>query len=322
VLAQGGQASRPALARPARRANARRSLVIEARAHPAPRRLPRPRLLTCDIDGTLLDERGVLQLAVCDAIAAIAGSGVDVVLATGRSPWSGIAELSSRLGLTGTQITMQGALVSVPATGEVHRLRAIPPALYRDAIRFADELGLDPVVGLLEGHRAERLPEDGELFITPMMDGERFRYVHDLEQLVEERPIRVFLPTGPDRHGSVRRLALARFAGRASIVWSDMTGIEMLASGTHKGEAVAWLAASRGIAVEEVAAVGDAANDTEMLRRVGRSAAMGSAPLEVRACADIVVPASSDLGVLDAFTWFFPDLAADFASRADQRHAM
>jgi hydroxymethylpyrimidine pyrophosphatase-like HAD family hydrolase len=42
----------------------------------------------------LLDERGNLPAAIRNAIAAIAGSGVDVVLATGRSPWSGIAELT------------------------------------------------------------------------------------------------------------------------------------------------------------------------------------------------------------------------------------
>ena len=242
-----------------------------------------------------------------------------MVLATGRSPWSGIAELTGRLGLTGPQITMQGALVSVPATGEVHRLRAIPPATYRDAIGFADELGLDPVVGLLDGHRAERLPDDGELFVTPLTEGRGFRYVADLERLVDERPIRVFLPTGPERHGAVRRLAVARFVGRASIICSDATGVEILAVGTHKGEAVSWLAASLGIAGDEVAAVGDAANDAEMLRQAGRSAAMGSAPLDVRACADIVVPPSGDLGVLDAFAWFFPDLAVDFAAPASRR---
>ena len=256
------------------------------------------------------------------AIAAITASGVDVVLATGRSPWSGILELSDRLGLVGPQITMQGALVSVPATGEVHRLRAIPTALYRDALRFADELGLDPVVGLLDGHRAERLPEGVELFVTPMAAGRSFRYVEGLERLVEERPIHVFLPTGPERHGAVRRRALTRFAGRASIVWSDLTGIEILALDTHKGEAVSWLAASRGIAIEEVAAVGDATNDMEMLRQAGRSAAMGTAPAEVRRCADVVVPPSADLGVLDAFAWFFPDLATEIAPPVGQRRGV
>ena len=234
-----------------------------------------------------------------------------MVLATGRSPWSGIAELVAGLGLPGPQITMQGALLSVPATGEVHRLRALPPTLYRDAIRFADEHGLDPVVALLDGHRAERLPADGKLFVSPVVDGEHFRYVNDLERLSQERPIRVFFPTGPERHGAVRRAAACQFDGRASLVWSDLSGFEVLAPGTHKGEAVAWLAESRGISLDEVAAVGDAANDAEMLLRAGRSAAMGSAPPEVRACADIVVPGSCDLGALDAFAWFFPDLAGE-----------
>ncbi len=254
-----------------------------------------------------------------DAVAAITESGVEVVLATGRSPWSGIAELADRLGLAGPQITMQGALVSMPATGDVHRLRAIPSALYGDAIRFADELGLDPIVGLLDGHRAERLPDGLELFVTPLADSLRFRYVEGLEQLgherpVRERPVRVFLPTGPERHGSVRRCALAHFADRASIVWSDMTGIEILAPGTNKGDAVTWLAASHGIAPGEVAAVGDAANDIEMLQWAGRSAAMGTAPGEVRRCADLVVPLSGELGVLDAFAWFFPDLAPEIGA--------
>lgn len=244
---------------------------------------------------------------------------MDVVLATGRSPWSGVADLAARLGLVGPQITMQGALVSVPASGEVQRLRTLPPPLYRESLRFADELGLDPVVALLDGHRAERLPDGEDLFATPMVQGRDFRYVSGLERLIDDLPIRVFLPTGPERHRAVRRAAANRFAGCGSVVWSDLTGIEILAVGTHKGEALAWLAASRAIPMHEVAAVGDAANDLEMLWAAGRSAAMGSAPAEVRVCADVVVPPASELGVLDAFAWFFPDLASEIATPIGRR---
>ena len=95
----------------------------------------------------------------------------------------------------------------------------------------------------------------------------------------------------------------------ASVVWSEGTGFEFLAPGTHKGEAVAWFAAQRGWTMDDVATVGDAANDREMLTMAGRSAAMGSATPDVLACADIIVPPSSESGVIDAFAWFFPDLA-------------
>ena len=275
-------------------------------------------MLVCDIDGTILDDRGTLPAPVRHAIRAIAASGVDVVLATGRSPWSGVASICDVLGLDGPQITMQGALLSVPATGEVHRLRTLAPALYRDALRFADELGLDPIVVLLEGHRAERLPEGSEVFTVPIAHDATFRYVGGLERLIGDRPIRVFLPTGPERHRTVRRALANRFAGRASLVWSDATGVEVLPQGTHKGEAIAWLAASRGIALDAVASVGDGANDVEMLWCTGRSAAMGTAPLEARVCADIIVPPASELGVLDAFAWFFPDLADEFDGRGSR----
>jgi Cof subfamily protein (haloacid dehalogenase superfamily) len=293
-----------------------RRAVIEVPPGPAPARLPRPRLLACDIDGTILDDRGVLRPQVRDAIAAIAASGVEVVLATGRSPWSEIPEISASLGLSGPQIMMQGALFSNPATGEVHRLRALPPGLYRDSIGFARELGLDPVVALLDGHRAERLPQHVELFVPPIGEGRAFHFVNDLADLADHGPIRVFLPTDLERHHVVRTAAMERFADEASIVWSDTSGIEFLAAGTHKGEAIAWLAAARGIGLDEVAAVGDATNDTEMLRIAGRSAAMGSAPRDVQAAADIVVPTSNEDGVLHAFAWFFPDLVADLAQLA------
>ena len=89
-----------------------------------------------------------------------------------------------------------------------------------------------------------------------------------------------------------------------------------IAPGTHKGAAVAWLAAQHGLTPDDVAAVGDQANDREMLTMAGRSAAMGGAPDEIAACADIVVPSSSDSGVLDAFAWFFPDLAPSLMGEA------
>jgi hydroxymethylpyrimidine pyrophosphatase-like HAD family hydrolase len=46
-----------------------------------------PRLLACDIDGTLLDSKGHLRPRVYRAVDRIRASGVEVVLATGRSTW-------------------------------------------------------------------------------------------------------------------------------------------------------------------------------------------------------------------------------------------
>lgn len=83
-----------------------------------------------------------------------------------------------------------------------------------------------------------------------------------------------------------------------------------------------WLAAARGIDLDEVAGAGDAPNDVAMLRIAGRSAAMGGAPAEVRLAADIVVPSSDDDDVLDAFRWFFPDLWAGHRAPSDRERVI
>jgi hydroxymethylpyrimidine pyrophosphatase-like HAD family hydrolase len=101
------------------------------------------------------------------------------------------------------------------------------------------------------------------------------------------------------------------FARNASVVWSDLSGIELLGQGTDKGSAVAWLASRLGLGADDVAAVGDAHNDVGMLRYAGRSAVMAGAPHDVARLADIVVPPSSADGLLAALAWFFPDLAQD-----------
>jgi hydroxymethylpyrimidine pyrophosphatase-like HAD family hydrolase len=56
--------------------------------------------------------------------------------------------------------------------------------------------------------------------------------------------------------------------------------------------------------MEQVMALGDAANDIEMLGEAGIGVAMGNAPLEVKAAADWVAPSNNDDGVHAALRRF------------------
>ncbi|MFN8623766.1 MAG: HAD family hydrolase [Chloroflexota bacterium] len=280
----------------------RRARAVEPLAH------PRPRLLACDIDGTLLDHLGVLRPAVVRAVAAIAATGVEVIIATGRSPWTNVAEIAAALGLSGFQITMQGALISDVASGGILRRRSLSAASYLHALRFAEEHALDPIVSLLDGHRAGHgIARDA--WGRPPEEGPTFQRVPDLRAIADQEPMRVFLPIDPPRFAAVREAALAWAGDRCSVVWSDGAGLEFLAPGVHKGSALTWYAAHLRIPIVEVAAVGDGSNDRELLSMAGRSAAMGDAGEDLRSRADIVVPPASETGILHAFAWFFPDLA-------------
>ena len=74
-------------------------------------------LLVCDLDGTLLESDGSISERTRSALDAVRHAGVRVAVATGRVP-SGIASIVRDLDLDGPQITMHGALVIAPVSGE------------------------------------------------------------------------------------------------------------------------------------------------------------------------------------------------------------
>jgi hypothetical protein len=241
------------------------------------------------------------------------------VLATGRSPWGGVAEVAGALGLRGPQVVAQGAVVVDPATSRLEHSTPLSPDLYAEVLAFADALGAAPVVGFADGLGA-RPPEEVETSF-PSDVPPRLRITDDLASLAVHHPVRVFVPTGPHRHRHVLAAASVWFAGRASLVWSDESGVELLAPGVTKWSGVAWIADRLGIPHDAVAAVGDGPNDHALLRTAARSALMGSAPAHLRGAADIIVPTSAHDGAIDALAWFFPDLAVTLGRPAFARGA-
>jgi len=268
----------------------------------------RPRLAVFDIDGTLLDPAGELRPQVRRAVQAVAGSGTRVMLATGRSPWA-VIRVMRDLGLTGPQVTMNGGVFADPITGEIVWARRLSHDLALDAVALARELGTRPLANFIHRHVAEAepdgsMPADLSGFVQPS----RLHLVRALEDVAGYGPIRIYIPTGPERHARAVAAARELFDERASVVWGDEDGIEILAPGTNKGAGVRIAAESAGIAAEDVAAAGDAPNDLEMLAWAGHSAAMGNAPADVRAAARHLVPSAADDGLLEAIRLTFPDL--------------
>jgi len=267
------------------------------------------RLLVCDLDGTLLDPVGTVRPAVREALAEVRKAGIQVVLATGRSPW-GIVEICRELDLPGPHITMNGAVCALPLQDRVIWARRLNREQLEAHLRFAAWLCVRPTLCLIDGYAVQK-PGRGDLRIPHFASGTRLRIVDRLEDLADSGPIRTFLPTDPADvafHAAVVRAARSQLRSEASIVWSDLEGIELMAPGTNKGIALVTLAAAMGVPMRNTAVVGDGPNDLEMIRLAGVSAAMANAPLDVRSVATFVVPVSADDGAAEAFACVFPDL--------------
>jgi len=71
---------------------------------------------------------------------------------------------------------------------------------------------------------------------------------------------------------------------------------ELVAAGADKGKALELIAGRYGVPLRDCAAVGDSANDLEVLRAVGTPIAMGNAPENVKAAAARIAPSNAEEG--------------------------
>ncbi len=73
-----------------------------------------------------------------------------------------------------------------------------------------------------------------------------------------------------------------------------------------KGTALEDVRLALGVAASDTVAIGDGRNDIEMLEWAGRGVAMGDAPDEVKAAADVVTGDFDDLGTVAELNRWFP----------------
>ena len=84
------------------------------------------------------------------------------------------------------------------------------------------------------------------------------------------------------------------------VVRSQKYLIEVLTKGVNKAFGLEKLAKELNIQSSEIAAIGDAANDIEMLKYAGLAIAMGNASEEVKTISDIVTDTNENNGVIKA----------------------
>ena len=260
-----------------------------------------PKLFFCDLDGTLLDDDGSVHPDSRAALIELTARGTRVILASGRIPVD-MSKTCEVLGLEGPQITMNGALLCSPVTGEILLKRCMDAATVRDHLRFARDRDVPAVLAYSAGYRTEHLGHAVKTAFEERLPEE----VPDIEELAFSRPLKTYLLTGPDRYRQVLDEATELFAGRYGVTsGGNDVSVELLDLAANKGHAARTLASHLGVPMSEVAAAGDSLNDVELLAACPVSIAMHEAPTFVREAATHVAPPRSEGGLAAAVTQLF-----------------
>jgi Cof subfamily protein (haloacid dehalogenase superfamily) len=270
--------------------------------------MPRPGLLALDLDGTLLGDASFLPDAHAETVAWARSVGIQVAIVTGR-PLLTTRWVWERLGLDTPVVCFNGVWVGVPGEAPF-------------ALEALDEGEVHRIVQELSGL-------EGSICVYP--DSERWlihRYIPRTSDwsrrygvTIEEEPrmledwrgpsCKVMFVCEPELlQPSIERFR-ARIGDRFHVVASQEDRFEIHRPGITKAWGLSKLADAMGVDQEAVWAVGDAANDEEMIAWAGNGCAMGHAPERVKAQAQHVLPPIAEHGLAAVRPLLERALAAD-----------
>lgn len=251
--------------------------------------LDRSTLLALDIDGTILDINGEVPPRTRAAVVAAAQAGVQVVLATGRGIEAALP-VADFLGLTrGWMVCANGAL-TVRLDPKLKGTVSLP-----GGYEITNSVTFDPTTAIGRLHQvlpeaifAVEMPGRGFLTSADFPPGELIENTTtvSLEQL-SSQPVSRVIVRAPgmalaDFEVAVRSAGL--HAVEYAIGWTAW--LDVNAAGVSKASALDALVS--GLGVKHTVAMGDGANDLEMLRWADLSVAMGSAPARVKNATSVV----------------------------------
>ena len=268
------------------------------------------RLIATDIDGTLLDSHGQLPEENARALQEAAARGIEIVIVTGRR-FHAARMIAQQLPCDPTLIVSNGALVKSMA-GETHLRSLLPMETARNVIEATQEFRqYSGVIFDRPFERQvifERIDWEGP-FMGPYLRRHR-QHVAEVAPLAAcletEDPVEVMFIGGCQIiRNALSRLETHRRRDDYTLALTEyeergMSMLDVLQRGVTKGAALTEWAKRRGVASEEVMAIGDNWNDREMLEFAGTAIVMGNGVAELKSLGWRVTLSNDDCGVAAA----------------------
>jgi Cof subfamily protein (haloacid dehalogenase superfamily) len=271
-------------------------------------------LVAIDVDGTLVTSEKKLSPGIAPLIRETQARGIGVTLVSGR-PKLKMMPLLKELGLELPYIGSGGAYIADPSKNRV----ILHCPLGQEETESIIELARAAKAAIIS-HEPEHLYYEGsieeleELIASSKIDTigvedsqvEILR-VDDILQACA-RPTKINICSKPGHlleiEKELRLLNLPIY-----LTYSAPISLEITRSGINKGEALKILAAYLAIPLERILVIGDSHNDISMFKVAGMAVAMGNAPREVKAAADLVAPSNDEDGV----AWVLREMVLNFS---------
>ena len=260
------------------------------------------KLIATDMDGTLLDPKGQVDLPRLEKILdQLEERGIRFVIATGNE----IHRVKQLLGhLTERVVLIVANGARIFEGNQLLQAQTWDDDMVNRALEFfkGRECQDQFVVTSMNGGFVKEGTVFTELenFMTPEMIElfyQRMNFVEELESHLFGGVLKMSLVVGEERSDAVLEEINQLFNGHVQAVSSGYGCIDILQSGIHKAWGLQELLKRWDIKAEEIMAFGDSENDVEMLQLAGIAYAMENADDKAKAVATDFAPSNSQAGV-------------------------
>ena len=260
------------------------------------------RVIATDMDGTLLDPKGQLDLPRLEKILdKLDQCDICFVIATGNE----VHRMRQLLGhLTERVVLVVANGARIFENNELIQAQTWDDAMVDKALaHFKGRECQDQfVVTAMNGGFVKKGTVFTELdkFMTPEMVEklyQRMNFVDEFDPNLFGGVLKMSMVVGEERLDSVLQEVNDLFDGRVRAVSSGYGCIDILQDGIHKAWGLVELLKRWNLKPEQIMAFGDSENDIEMLELAGISYAMENAEEAVKRVATKVAPANSRAGV-------------------------
>jgi len=261
------------------------------------------KLVAIDMDGTLLNSKKELLEETKQYFKNFHNKNTEtiLVLCTGR-PESGIRPYLKDLGYLEENhyiISQNGANIYESQTGKRVMDSFVDSAAIQKWIELGKKHGISVMgAGVDYYYSFDEDPTEWMEFDVKLVSG-KLKRIPTKESLNTDF-YKILLMGDEEQLNEFETYIPQEWRDEFYVVRSQKYLVEVLTKGVNKAFGLEKLAQKLNIQPSEIAAIGDAANDIEMLEYAGLAVAMGNASEEVKAIADIVTDTNENNGVIKA----------------------
>jgi Cof subfamily protein (haloacid dehalogenase superfamily) len=262
-------------------------------ALPATNKRPRIRLLIADIDGTLMNREKLLTARSIQAVRRLSEAGILFGVTTGRPP-KGARMLIEPLPSLKFIAGFNGGIV-VRRDFSLFKQNLLEATVAKQVVQMIEEHKLDVWLytdkdWCVRDPKAYRVDREAATVkfppkVTPTFDG-----LYDRVAKI------VGISQNYDAVAVCEKSVQEKFGSRVSAARSQPFYLDVTHPNANKGEIVVTASEFAGIPTQEIATIGDMANDITMFKKSGVSIAMGNASPEVQRAATYVTASNEEEG--------------------------